>query len=393
MSLNLDRSGWERVKFGDVVRQVKDTTDPVVDGVKRYVAGEHMDSDNLSISRWGLVGDGYLGPAFHRKFKAGQVLYGSRRTYLRKVALAEFDGVCANTTFVMESADPSRLLPELLPFVMSTEAFHAHSIAESKGSVNPYVNWPDIAKYEFDLPPLDQQRRLAALLWGSTRLLASYEHLEVRLREVRDAVVDRHASSVPSRPFSELVHRLSDGPFGSKIKSEHYSETAGVRVLRLQDVGEGSTRDHDIAWLDTEHVQENLSAYRVAANDVLIAGLGDEKHPVGRAALAASVEGAVHKADVFRAVVREDIVSAPYVVAVVNSRLVRRGVNSRAQGTTRLRINTSNMKKVLVPCAKADEQLALLHTLAEIDASIAAAASALASTRALREALLGEVAS
>jgi len=165
VTLSLDRSDWQKVKFGDVVRQVKASTDPVADGVKRYVAGEHMDSDSLAITRWGMVGDGYLGPAFHRKFKSGHVLYGSRRTYLRKVALADFDGVCANTTFVMESADTSRLLPELLPFVMSTEAFHAHSIAESKGSVNPYVNWPDIAKYEFELPPLDQQQRIADLLW------------------------------------------------------------------------------------------------------------------------------------------------------------------------------------------------------------------------------------
>lgn len=166
MTLNLDRTSWQKVKFGDVVRQVKASTDPVADGVKRYVAGEHMDSDSLAIARWGTVGDGYLGPAFHRKFESGQVLYGSRRTYLRKVALADFDGVCANTTFVMETADASRLLPELLPFVMSTEAFHANSIAESKGSVNPYVNWPDIAKYEFELPPLDEQRRIAELLWS-----------------------------------------------------------------------------------------------------------------------------------------------------------------------------------------------------------------------------------
>ena len=68
--------------------------------VDRYIAGEHMDTDDLQIDRWGEVGDGYLGPAFHRKFEAGQILYGSRRTYLRKVAVAEFDGVTANTTYV-----------------------------------------------------------------------------------------------------------------------------------------------------------------------------------------------------------------------------------------------------------------------------------------------------
>lgn len=80
---------WRRVAFGDVVRQVKDRVDPEASGLKRYVAGEHMDTDDLRLRRWGRIGDGYLGPAFHMRFKPGHVLYGSRRTYLRKVAVAD----------------------------------------------------------------------------------------------------------------------------------------------------------------------------------------------------------------------------------------------------------------------------------------------------------------
>src|SRR5687768_13982097 len=132
------------VKFGDVVRQVKDRVDPTESGVERYVAGEHMDTDNLHIRRWGDIGNGYLGPAFHMRFKSGQVLYGSRRTYLRKVAFAEFEGITANTTYVIEPKDPDVLLPELLPFIMQTDSFNEHSIKQSKGSVNPYINFSDI---------------------------------------------------------------------------------------------------------------------------------------------------------------------------------------------------------------------------------------------------------
>lgn len=163
------KAGWRRVKFGEVVRQVKDRVDPETAGLERFVAGEHMETDDLRIRRWGEIGDGYLGPAFHMRFRPGQVLYGSRRTYLRKVAMADFEGICANTTFVLESADPSVLLPELLPFVMSTEAFHEHSKRESKGSVNPYVNFSDLGWYEFALPPLEEQRRIAILLTGANR--------------------------------------------------------------------------------------------------------------------------------------------------------------------------------------------------------------------------------
>ena len=158
------KQGWTKVQFGDVVKQVKDKVDPETSGLERYVAGEHMDTDDLKIRRWGIIGNGYLGPAFHIRFKPGQVLYGSRRTYLRKVAVADFEGITANTTYVLESKNPNLLLPAFLPHLMQTEAFHEHSIKQSKGSVNPYINFSDLAWFEFALPPMEEQIKITAVL-------------------------------------------------------------------------------------------------------------------------------------------------------------------------------------------------------------------------------------
>lgn len=165
--------GWRWVTFGDVAKQLKEDANPESGELERYVAGEHMDTDDLRIRRWGMIGDGYLGPAFHRRFRAGQILYGSRRTYLRKVAVADFDGICANTTFVIE-AKPDIIEPDLLPFIMQSEGFNEHSIRNSRGSVNPYVNWKDIASYEFPLPPMDEQRRIAEILWAVEEAIEEY---------------------------------------------------------------------------------------------------------------------------------------------------------------------------------------------------------------------------
>ena len=166
------RKGWRMVRFGDVVRNLKETVNRDNTELTRYVAGEHMDSDDPHLRRWGEMGEDYLGPAFHRAFRKGQVLYGSRRTYLKKGSLAPFDGICANTTFVLESSDRGVLLPDLLPFLMLADDFTQHSIRESKGSVNPYVNWKDIAKYEFALPPKDEQRHIVNILWASAQCVA-----------------------------------------------------------------------------------------------------------------------------------------------------------------------------------------------------------------------------
>ncbi len=158
----------------------------MADGIERYVAGEHMETENVHIRNWGNVGDGYLGPAFIRGFRKGQVLYGSRRTYLKKVAVAEWDGVTANTTFVLEAVEGS-LLPSLLPWLMLSENFTKHSVAESKGSTNPYINFPDIAKFEFDLPPLDQQQRIAEILWAMDEVLQSHLQTHDSLLELLHA--------------------------------------------------------------------------------------------------------------------------------------------------------------------------------------------------------------
>ena len=172
------------VKFGDIVRDVKINVDRANNPYEHYVAGDHMDSEDLTIHRYGNFETDDVGPAFTRIFKPGQILYGSRRTYLKKVAVADFEGICANTTFVLESKDYSLFDNRLLPFIMLSDAFTRWSIAHSKGSTNPYVLFSDLADYEFDLPPIAEQKVLADKLWAAYRLKESYKKLLAATEEM-----------------------------------------------------------------------------------------------------------------------------------------------------------------------------------------------------------------
>lgn len=165
------------VKFGDIVRDVKINIDRTNNPYEHYVAGDHMDSEDLTIYRFGNFATDDVGPAFTRLFKPGQVLYGSRRTYLKKVAVANFEGICANTTFVLESKDETIFDSRLLPFIMLSDAFTRWSISHSKGSTNPYVLFSDLADYEFDLPSIEEQKTLADKLWAAYHLKESYKKL------------------------------------------------------------------------------------------------------------------------------------------------------------------------------------------------------------------------
>ena len=136
-----------------------------------------MDSEDLTIHRKGHFATDDVGPAFTRIFKPGQILYGSRRTYLKKIAVADFEGICANTTFVLETKDNCVFLQSLLPFIMLSDKFTEWSVSHSKGSTNPYVLFSDLASYEFELPSLEEQSILSKKLWAAYRLKESYKRL------------------------------------------------------------------------------------------------------------------------------------------------------------------------------------------------------------------------
>lgn len=153
----------QTVKYCEVVSKLTRRIDPMSYGIERIVAGEHLAAEDFRIREWNIVGRDFLGPAFHMLFQAGDILYGSRRTYLRKVALAEFEGVCANTTYVIR-ANENLLLQDLLKHIMLSETFTQYSIGVSKGSTNPYINWKDLDNFTFEIPDLETQREMANML-------------------------------------------------------------------------------------------------------------------------------------------------------------------------------------------------------------------------------------
>lgn len=136
-----------------------------------------MESNRLRIVHRGRFADSDVGPAFVRLFKPGQVLYGSRRTYLKKVAVADFEGVTSNVTFVLETRDENVLPQRLLPFVLLSDRFTAYSIGKSKGSTNPYVLFSDLADFEIDLPSIDKLREIESIMCASENLKEHYRSL------------------------------------------------------------------------------------------------------------------------------------------------------------------------------------------------------------------------
>lgn len=155
------KKDWTRVTFGEVVKlSGEHSSNPEEDGIERFVGLEHIDARDLKIRRWGDVA---AGTTFTSVFRPGQVLFGKRRAYQRKVAVADFSGVCSGDIYVLEPKN-AHLLPELLPFICQSDGFFEHAIGTSAGSLSPRTNWDSLASYEFALPPAQEQMRIARAL-------------------------------------------------------------------------------------------------------------------------------------------------------------------------------------------------------------------------------------
>lgn len=169
--LYVDKTHWKKYKFDEVCRQVNEATkDPVADGLDHVVGLEHIEPNNLHITRWDTL---EKETTFTRKFKKGQVLFGRRRAYQRKVAYAEFDGICSGDILVFEAIEEV-FLPELLPFLIQSEGFFQKALATSAGSL-PRTKFKELADYEFFLPPKAEQKRLAELLWAADEVVEKEE--------------------------------------------------------------------------------------------------------------------------------------------------------------------------------------------------------------------------
>ena len=227
-----------KYRFGDIVKEVKEKVDRNHNPYEFFIAGDHMDTDELHLLRRGRFADSDVGPAFIRVFKPGQVLYGSRRTYLRKIAVADFEGITANTTFVLESKDENILLQKLLPFIMQSERFTDFSIKKSKGSTNPYVLFSDLCEYEVELPDIEQQKRLSEILWAIDATRMAYKQLISATDElVKSQFIEMFGMEDVSDcrwPIERMENIFEITSSKRILKSEWKSE--GIPFLRVRDM-------------------------------------------------------------------------------------------------------------------------------------------------------------
>ena len=274
------KPGWTRVAFGDIAVSVNDRIDNPLDaGVERYVGLEHLDSDSLAIRRWAPPS---AVTATKLLFRRGDIIFGRRRVYQRKLAVADFDGICSAHALVLR-AKPKVVLPEFLPFFMQSDSFMRRAEAISVGSLSPTINWRTLASKEFALPPLNEQRRMANLLRATSALFARISDISDAANTIRKIIYNRYFWETDNTALKTTIGEVAvvrNGTTPKRSNSDYWNgDLPWLPSAKVNDVYITRADEHI-----TQRALSKCSLTIIPAESTLVAMIG-QGATRGRAAL------------------------------------------------------------------------------------------------------------
>ncbi len=169
-----------KFRFTEIAINSTEKKKPVEADKETYIGLEHLDTGTLTVSRWGSdvapIGEKLV-------MKKGDVLFGKRRAYQKKVGIAPFDGIFSAHGMVLRPRE-NVITKEYFPLFISSDYFLNEAIRISVGSLSPTVNWKDLKDLEFTIPTIEEQRRITPLIWAAIEAKNAYKALLSRTDEL-----------------------------------------------------------------------------------------------------------------------------------------------------------------------------------------------------------------
>lgn len=337
---------------------------PVEEDRFTYLGLEHLDSGSLKVTRYGSevapIGEKLI-------MRKGDVLFGKRRAYQKKVAIAPFDGIFSAHGMVLRPKEDV-IDKEFFPLFISSDYFLDAAIKISVGSLSPTINWRDLKELEFELPDLDTQRRLAAVLWSMNETMDSYKELIKATDELVKSQFMEQFKELINNPeaCSKIEDECTVFADGDWIESKDQSDE-GIRLIQTGNIGNAQYLDKgERARYITEDTFNRLNCTEVKANDILISRLPD---PVGRACIIPEGLGKSITAVDCTIVRLRSRILPEYFIAYTLSPFYMMQVAARETGSTRKRISRKNLGILKIPVPQIAEQESFASIVRQSDKS------------------------
>lgn len=275
MEFKINKDNWEKVTLGEIVFEPKETAkDIIAEGFEHILGLEHIVSGDVHL-RNSFSND--TDTTFTKVFRAGDILFGRRRAYLKKAAQASFDGVCSGDITVMRANN--KLDVRLLPFVIHNEKFFDYAVKHSAGGLSPRVKFKDLANYEFLLPPKKQQAELAELLWAMDEVIEKDLEVLKRLEGGYDSIIAKELLN--KNGFKFIFKENTEVIRGVSFKPETLVSN-GVAILRSNNIKDSKINFDDTIYLPLSNVDNKKLLNK---NDFAICMSNGSKELVGKSAI------------------------------------------------------------------------------------------------------------
>lgn len=376
------KAGWTRVRFDQIATQINDRVDnPAEAGVERYVGLEHLDPDSLRIRRWGEPTDV---ESTKLRFQPGDIIFGKRRVYQRKVAVADFEGICSAHAMVLR-AKPGEVLPDFLPFFMQSDLFMERALSISVGSLSPTINWKALAAEEFLLPPIQEQARLVEPLVGVRAFEDDLKTAVGAGEKAYEAWIESELKDHgwPLRPTIELLTRAT---VGIVVKPADWYVPLGQGVPALRSLNVLKNR---LSWEDHIEISQEGHEFHqksaLRAGDVVIVRSGRP----GDAAVIPELDHPLNAIDLIISTTGPDL-RPEFFCRFLNSVAGRRQFASGIAGTAQLHFNVELFKKLRIPVPPLAEQDVFIARAQQFDGTLTDLRERLASAQELKKTILKE---
>lgn len=380
MTFTIDKSTWKIHTFDQIAVNVNDRIDvPAESGLERYVGLEHLTPGELRISRWA---DPTEAKAQKLHFLPGDVIFGRRRAYQRKVAQADFEGLCSAHALVLR-AKPDVCIEEFLPHFIASDSFMERAIGISVGSTSPTVNWKDLRHQEFLLPTIEEQHRIADLLWQFEQTLESLSEAEQIVSNSRETAFESLIRELDV-PLVDLRQLLSYSTVGVVVKpaSLYTDSQDGVPALRGADIRPGVIDTSQCVRFDREK-EKDVSKSRLQLDDVVVVRSGRP----GDAARISEENVGMNCIDLL--LLRpSSALLGEFLELCLNSTFCRKQTAILSGGSAQQHLNLGNIRSFKIPNVSLSQQNSMVESVARFKSLQAIVHQEILDTQGLKNSLM-----
>jgi type I restriction enzyme S subunit len=337
-----------RYRFDEIAINSTSKKKPTEADKDTYLGLEHLDSGNLTVTRFGAevapIGEKLI-------MRKGDVLFGKRRAYQKKVAIAPFDGIFSAHGMVLRPKEDV-IDRSFFPLFISSDYFLDAAIKISVGSLSPTINWGALKELEFELPSLDEQRKVSEVLWAAIETRNAYRALlDLTEQVVKSQFVEMFGDGIGETRWDKVAlsavcknhDDIKCGPFGTQLRNADY-QREGIAVYAIPQVNSAFSKV-PTDFLSEEKARQ-LASYSLEPGDIAVSRKGN----VGTCALfPESLPSGIIHSDVLRIRVDAERVNPIYLIAQLHYSLsVIEQIDRVSQGAIMAGTNVTKLKGISV---------------------------------------------